>query len=698
MLHRGLYILVCGLTVGFSTALSAISYASLIFSGDLSIYFPNGVAILLISSTIMSLIIACFSTTVEVITEPQDTVSALIALMTSSIAAGLASQNLFNQIYPTVIVLIGVSALILGLFFWMFGAFRWSKLFRYIPFPVIAGILAGLGWILINSSVSIITDYKLSLENLQNQNFIIHLLPGVAFTVILLYISQKQFHYLVFPVTTFLPLILSVLLWCLDFHISEDWFFKSVSPGAIWPPLHLSDFGLIHWPSIFNESRNLVVLILTSTIAFLFNLTALELLLKKDINFDRELKTMGLANLAVGTTGGVAGYHAIMLTTLSHKLGAKSRLVGIICALCTFVTFLIGSSLLQFIPKFMMGGMVLYFGIKFIYDWAIAIKNTVSLIDYSLILSILLISVMFGFLNGVLIGVAIAIVFFVIQYSRIDILKSSFSWTSYPSHVERSLSKENYLKEHGEEIYILKLHSFLFFGTAYNLYEKITSYIENHVTHYIVIDFKDVSGMDSSTILVFLKLGYFAKARNIQLVFTSLALDSKKYLNNADKKITPTFMFFDHLNMGVEWCENELLKNFIPVSEEAQVTLPDILPHLKKQKFSQGEYLIHQGSSSAEMFIVQSGEATVILNLKSGEKIRIRTLLAGSLIGELSFFLNIPSTADVVAECETIVYQITKPDLDKRSKDYPEKFQEFQNYIIKLFAERILKSHYAVIE
>lgn len=696
-MRRLLSVITSGLIIGFVTATATISYASLLFSGDLVGYLQQGLTLLLLSSIIISLITACFSSTVEAIGDSQDTVSALLALMLASAASGLIALNRPEQIFPTVIAMMAISSFVLGLFFWVFGMFRWSKLFRYIPFPVIAGVLAGLGWILINASINIMSGQKLSVSNLYDVNFIIHLLPGVLFGIILFYCSNNKFQFLLYPVVNVVMPILFIGTFLLfKIPITEEWFLgKSFQTGS-WPPLQISDLKLIHWHSILKEAGNLVALLLTATLSFLFNLTGLELMLKKDIKFDRDLKTMGFANMAVGMVGGVGGYYGLFPSTLNHLLGAKSRFVGVISAFLMIGLLFVGMPILKFIPKSMVGGIILFTGIRFIYDWAFALRRTISFIEYVLILSIFLITAFFGFLQGTLCGIAIAIIIFVVEYGRIDVLKASFTGNHYQSHIERSFQEEKYLEEHGTEIYILRLHSFLFFGTAHHLYENIIRYIESHSIRYIVIDFKSVYGIDSSSILAFLKLGYYLKDKNIYPVFTGLAPRLKKPFLNANET-GMSFTFFDTLDYGVEWCENDLLKNFTPEWEQAQkMSLPDILPGLSKQKFLKGEYLIHQGSSSSEMFIVQSGIVTVIANLKSGEKMRIRTFLPGTLIGEPSFFLNAPRTADVVAECDTIVYKITKSDLDRISKNSPILFAEFQNYIIKVLSERLSKFYYIV--
>ena len=92
-MRRFLSVIISGLIIGFVTATATISYASLVFSGDLVGYLSQGLTLLLLSSIIISLITACFSSTVEAIGDSQDTVSALLALMLASVVSGLIALN-----------------------------------------------------------------------------------------------------------------------------------------------------------------------------------------------------------------------------------------------------------------------------------------------------------------------------------------------------------------------------------------------------------------------------------------------------------------------------------------------------------------------------------------------------------------------------------------------------------------------------
>jgi len=84
------------------------------------------------------------------------------------------------------------------------------------------------------------------------------------------------------------------------------------------------DLSQANWPVIAGQAIGLAPVLIVSTIALLLNANGLELIVKKDVDLNRELITAGIGNLAAGLGGGTVGYHAISLSTLNHALSGAS--------------------------------------------------------------------------------------------------------------------------------------------------------------------------------------------------------------------------------------------------------------------------------------------------------------------------------------------------------------------------------------
>jgi SulP family sulfate permease len=96
-----------------------------------------------------------------------------------------------------------------------------------------------------------------------------------------------------------------------------------------------------------------------------------------------------------------------------------------------------------------------------------------------------------------------------------------------------------------------------------------------------------------------------------------------------------------------------------------------LLKYLESLHLAAGEYLIHQGEDSNDLYFVEAGQVTVLLNMPDGKQMRFRTAGAGTLMGEVSFYRGIPRTASVIADEATIVYKLTRSALETMQEHDP---------------------------
>ena len=137
--------LISGTINGIIFIVSAMSLAALIFTGPLVAYLPQGIGILLVGSIIFALFSAFTATYPLILIAPQDIPIAILALMAITISTGIGDQLSSEDVYQFIFVAIGVTSIMVGIFFWILGRFRLGKLVRFIPFPVVGGFMAGTG-------------------------------------------------------------------------------------------------------------------------------------------------------------------------------------------------------------------------------------------------------------------------------------------------------------------------------------------------------------------------------------------------------------------------------------------------------------------------------------------------------------------------------------------------------------------------
>ena len=139
------------------------------------------------------------------------------------------------------------------------------------------------------------------------------------------------------------------------------------------------------------------------------------------------------------------------------------------------ITLIFGADVLSIFPKVILGGLLLNLGLEFMVEWLFDTWKRLHKTDYAVIVLILIVIGSVGFLEGIVLGLLMSIIIFVIKYSKVEVIKYELSGKTFSSNVERSNHLKEILQDHGDEIYILPLQGFIFFGTANRLLMQVQS-------------------------------------------------------------------------------------------------------------------------------------------------------------------------------------------------------------------------------
>lgn len=707
--------LVAGFLIGVTEVAFSISYGSLIFSGDLAEYLPYGIGMALVTAIIVMATVSLASRIPAIIGTSQESSAIILGVIAASLAATLVDTPP-DQKLTTILVAIAFATLLTGTFCFAVGFFGLGRLVRFIPYPVVGGFLAGTGWLLVTGSIIVMTGNQLSWESLPALFSPVELvtwLPGLLFALILFF-SLKRFHnilllpglLLAFIAVTYLVLFLT------DTSIEQ-----AITAGILlgqdlgrvaWEPLSLANLASADWWAIFRQGGNLAIVVVLSGINLLLNVTALELEHQKDIDLNHELKSAGIANLLSGLGGGMVGYHTLSMSSLSYRIKARGRLPGLIAAaICTFV-FIFIPGLLAYIPIPVLGGILMFLGLEFLADWVVAGWSRLARPDYIIVIIIMAVIAMFNFLVGVAVGLLAMIILFVLSYSQVNVVHHALSGAEITSSVERNHSQRRLLAETlGQHIYILELQGFIFFGTANAVLERIKSYLETahlHAVNFILLDFRRVTGLDSSAVFSFKKALQLSETKTFILVLTGISEKIRQQLSRSDLFADPTrVLTFRDLDHGLENCENELLRRHdmenmnmvISISQQLAAggfkhADPDrILNYLESLQVKRGERLIQQGDPADSLYFIEDGTLSVQLEMGEGKQVRLKTLSSGTAVGEIGFYLDVPRTASVVADTPAVVYRLSRVALEKMREMEPELALAFHEYMARMLSERL---------
>ena len=155
------------------------------------------------------------------------------------------------------------------------------------------------------------------------------------------------------------------------------------------------------------------------------------------------------------------------------------------------------------VPELLIGGLLLYIGLEFLYEWLYRPAQNFNLGDLAIVVIILTIVSLVGLIQGIIVGIVTAIVIFAVKYSGLNVLKLDTTIAEFRSTVQRTEQELALLEREGHRAQILQLRDFVFFGSANKLLMRIRDRMTDHEVggRYLVMDFRFVTGIDVSAII-----------------------------------------------------------------------------------------------------------------------------------------------------------------------------------------------------
>jgi SulP family sulfate permease len=696
-----------GILIGILEIALATSFAALIFRGETAVYLSRGIGMALFSATIGLGLTSLLTSYPALMGGNQDAPAAIIGVMAAGIAAFVISEE---ARLATVIIAVTLTTLITGLFLLGLGAFRLAGLVRFLPYPVAGGFLAGTGWLLFIGGISTMARLPFSftgLPELFEPRLLLYWLPGMVIGGLILALSRRVQHYLFMPgmiigIIVIFYLIAALAGASLTELSDSGWLLGPFPDGRLWQPISAAELAAVDWAALWPQLPNLISAVVISAIALLLNATGLELAFNRDIDLNHEMRVAGITNIASGVGGGMVGYAQLGMSALTQRLGTPGRMTGLTAAAICGITLWFGGSALAFVPSVVFGALLVYLGLSFLWEWVVVARTRLPMIDYLIVLLILGVIAAVGFLEGVAIGIIATVTMFVVSYSRTSVVKYELTGSTFKSRVTRSPEDRALLEAIGDQAYFLQLQGFIFFGTANSLLELVRARIAKTPTRYVVIDFRQVIGLDSTALLSFDKMRQLAHESAFTLVLSGLSPTMRQQFDRGGLlEETGALRYASDLDRAVEWCEDQIcvgsqaepdrrtLANYLLAIVPGAAT-ERLIDHMEFKEFAAGDYIIEQGAIDNQVYFIESGQVTAQLELPNATPKRLETMQGGRAVGELAFYLGTRRSAAVVADRPSGIYCMSRDKLARLEKDDPEAAYAFHRVIIHVLGERVL--------
>ncbi|WP_158269593.1 SLC26A/SulP transporter family protein [Desulfonatronum sp. SC1] len=660
-----------GLVISLMAIVIQISLAAMIFSGPLESHAQRGMGLTLAGGAVLLAVTALFSGFRSNVNLPQDAPVAIFTGAAAGIAATLGMGHT-EEAFITVVAALMLSTLATAAFFFLVAKKKLADYIRFTPYPVVAGFLAGTGWLLTKGSLEVMTGISLSwdaLPSLLSRELLPFWAPGVVYAGLLFFGLRRWSHFLILPGSMVVALVLyhaALPLLGLDMAQARELrlFFSSFSSANIWPPFTPLDLQHVQWAALVREIPTLAVIPFIALLGLLLNTGGIELAARRDLDLNRELLVNSGGNALAALTGSHAGYSALSLSMLGFKTGADTRIVGLTAALVLAGTLLFGGQVLSIFPKALLGGFLLLIGLFFISDWIVDTRKRMPRPDYIVVLTVFATIGVFGYLQGVLLGLLATVALFTAKISRIPAIEAVSNISRTRSRKSRPIPHQHLLTVHGRGARLFKLNGFLFFGSVNSLTTSVMEALHDDSTRYILVDFQNVSGFDVSAVNNFVRLAQRMSSRNVAFLLAGppdLFTDLLRQIGGEDQ--ARSYNVFPSGNTALEWCEDDIIRSahaalaeqseqaqhdrdelFDTVADELlselnrQETIESLLsaiePYLESQTFPPGQTLLGQGDLGPGIIFVRQGAVLERFTDTSGGSSTLRTLGPGSFFSE----------------------------------------------------------------
>lgn len=388
--------------------------------------------------------------------------------------------------------------------------------------------------------------------------------------------------------------------------------------------------------------------------------------------------------------------------------GATSRLSAITVAATTAAVIVVDPSLLGYLPKCVLGGLLIYLGANLLYRWLLESSRRLTVLEYLSLLAIAFIIIRWGFVAGLLIGVVIGCTTFAFSASRIPVIKFSFDSSEYHSSLDRAPEDLAILTDHGCELQGMSLQGYLFFGSASQLHEYTKALLAAQLrSRFLLFDFRLVTGIDSSATHSFRQIKQLADRCGARLVLVNMAPD----IENAFKitgLVSGDVLVASDLDHALEQCEDEIIQAYQAPGIDAESLREwlvqvvgakhavDLARVCRRLEVTAGEIIAREGEPADSMHFILDGRVGITVDVGNGRKLHIRSVGRHTTVGEMGLITGQARSATVEAEVASVLYVLKANEFESIKRSNPALCQALLTYVIRLMAERLSFANRAI--
>lgn len=504
--------------------------------------------------------------------------------MTYMIIGVLGTDNA-DALRATVITSYAMSSILTGIVFFGLGAARLGSIVSFFPHSILVGCIGGVGIFLFLTGVevSVRLDGNLNfsrevLEKLFAPMSLAQWLPPLTLAVTLLVVKRHYDRPFLVPAyyigITAIFYIITVAVPSLSMEKlrSAGWVFESPAADKTFYNFYsYYKFSLVDWKAVVMTIPSQFALTFFGILHVPINIPNLAMKMEEDnVSLNRELILHGVSNTLSGCVGSIQNYLVYVNSVLFMETGGDNRLAGYLLAAATAALWIIGPVVIGYVPVIVVGTLIFYLGIDLAKEAIIDTYGRLHRLEYFTIVVIALVMGIYDFVVGVAVGIGLACLVYVVQTSRKTVIRAQFSGEIAESTVRRHPRQRHYLHRVGPQIRVVKLGSYLFFGSIVSVEKTVRALVDAEAfaaipIRYLVLDFSHVTGVDFSAAEGFGRMYRILRRRGVEMMVAGVNLEDEVGRSLKmdglfeESEEAPPPKVFEDLNGALEACENGML-------------------------------------------------------------------------------------------------------------------------------------------
>lgn len=581
-----------------------------------------------------------------------------------------------------------------------------GRLFKYMPYPVLAGFINGAALLILLTAVRPL----LGLHNAGSWDGFIDQLPAVQPGAVLVGLVTIAIALRPPRFSSKLPPLLVAMAGGVLLHYLIAALAGPERAGATldevatkWPDLNvLRGFQTIVGepqlqamiPSLIPSACGLALL---ATVESLLTASVVDGMLHERHNSKRELLSQGLANVLGACAGSLPTAAGLARCVNNVNAGGRTRWSALVYALIA-AGMLSVVEMIAYLPLAVTGGLLAAVSWIMVDEWSRRLprqllqgqgltpnQHRTLLGNYLVMLAVVVTAVAANLITAVFVGVLGAMLLFVRRNSG-SVIRRELHGNHHHSLRQRSISRMRELEREGWRIVLLELDGPLFFGTADQLAREIERMAAR--TEYLVLDFRRITDIDATGARILRQATREGSAKRCQLVFASINPDGARarmltMLGGAG--LPPRGFWFESADDAMEWAEEDLLARFdLPEPRNRQLSVREtqlgrgldkddlqiLQDSLVELHIDRGAPIFCTGDAADGLYVVVAGSVSVYLRGEPGRK-RLASLAPGVVFGEMGLLDGLPRSADLVADEDCVVLKLTRTQFEEIRHSHP---------------------------